>query len=326
MTRWTALGAAAALTLACPVRAATGEEISASGPQGALHGTLIPPARDKPLLLIVPGSGPTDRDGNNPMGIRAAPYRLLAEALAERGIGTARIDKRGLFASKDAIPDPNRVTVADYVDDVLAWTKAMRARTGARCIWLAGHSEGGLIALAAADRQAEGHCGLVLISAAGRPFGAVIREQLRANPANAPVLPAAMAALDRLERGEHVDAATLPPALLGLFGPHIQDYLIDLFAQDPAALAARIRLPTLIAQGDRDIQIGIADAEALHAALPGARLVVLPGMNHVLKAVPGDDPAANLAAYTDPDRPVDPALTDAIAGFVTRAGQGKESD
>ena len=65
-------------------------------------------------MLIVPGSGPTDRDGNNPMGVAAAPYRMLAEALAARGIGSVRIDKRGMFASAGAAADPNAVTIGDY--------------------------------------------------------------------------------------------------------------------------------------------------------------------------------------------------------------------
>jgi len=312
------LGAAAA-----PAPAGPPEEITAPGPQGALHGTLIPPAPDRPLLLILPGSGPTDRDGNSPLGIRAGTYRMLAEALAARGIGTARIDKRGLGASAGAVADGNAVTIGDYVTDTRAWIASLRAKTGRACIWLAGHSEGGLIALAAAQ-QPEGICGIILVAAPGRPLGTILREQLRANPANAPLLPQAMAAIDRLEAGERVDAGTLPPALQRLFAPQVQGFLIDAMAYDPAALAGKVALSMLILQGEADLQVSLADAQALHAARPAATLALLPGVNHVLKAVPAGDRAANFARYGDASAPLAPAVVDAMAAFVTQAETGKE--
>ena len=127
---------------------------------------------------IIPGSGPTDRDGNNPLGISAASYRLLAVGLAESGIGSVRIDKRGMFASTGAVADPNAVTIGDYVADVGSWVGTIREKTGTRCVWLAGHSEGGLVALAAAAKVT-GLCGLVLIATPGRPHG---RRRARAAP------------------------------------------------------------------------------------------------------------------------------------------------
>lgn len=295
--------------------AETGQEITAPGPRGELHGGFIAPANGRPIVLIIPGSGPTDRDGNNPLGIRAASYRLLAEGLADGGIGSVRIDKRGMFASAAAIPDPNAVTIGDYVADVGSWVGAIRERTGAKCVWLAGHSEGGLVALASA-RKVEGLCGLVLIATPGRPMGAVVREQLQANPANAPLLPDALGAIDRLEAGEHVDVAGFHPALQQLFAPQVQDYLITMMALDPAALAAGTGLPMLILQGDKDIQVSLADAAALHAARPDADYVVLQGVNHVLKAVEGDDRTANIATYADPTLPLPSAVVEAIVNFI----------
>jgi len=295
---------------------AVGQEIEAPGPQGALHGTLLPPADGGPLLLIIPGSGPTDRDGNNPLGVRAAPYRLLAEALAARGIGSVRIDKRGMFASAGAVEDANAVTIADYAADVHNWTASLRAQTGATCIWLVGHSEGGLVALTAAQ-QPDGLCGLILLSTAGRPLGMVMREQLRANPANAPTLDQALTAIDRLEARETVEVSALHPALQALFAPQVQPYLMDMLVRDPAALAARIARPMLIVQGDRDLQVTPADAQALHRAQPEATLAILPHVNHVLKSVASDERAANMATYMDPDLPIAPDVVAAIADFLT---------
>lgn len=291
--------------------------MTAPGPSGTLAGTLLDAGPKTPVVLIIPGSGPTDRDGNNPLGVTAAPYRLLAEALAAKGVSTVRIDKRGMFGSKEAISDPNKVTIGDYSSDTRNWVASIRHQTGAQCVWVLGHSEGALVALAS-GQQPQGICGVIVVSGAGRKFSDVIREQLRSNPANAPLLSSAMAALNSLERGEHVDVTGMDPALLGLFAPRVQDFLIDIFRQDPAKLAASLKLPLLIVQGERDIQVSMADAKALAAAQPNSKLVLIPGMNHVLKDVTTEDRAANLATYSDPSLPVDDELVDAIVQFVKR--------
>ena len=297
--------------------AAAAAPITAPGPQGSLAGTFLDAGRGSPVVLIIPGSGPTDRDGNNPLGITAAPYRLLAEALTSKGVSTVRIDKRGLFGSKAAVADPNKVTIGDYAADTHSWVAAIRKRTGADCVWLLGHSEGSLIALAAAQ-QPEGICGVISVSGAGRKLSDVMREQLRANPANAPVLDSALTALDALDRGEHVDVGGMHPALQKLFAPQVQDFLIDMFRHDPAKLAASLSVPLLIVQGERDIQVSTLDARALAAAQPKAKLLLIPRMNHVLKDIDTDDRAANAATYSDPSLPVDSGLVQAIADFVKR--------
>ena len=297
--------------------AAASIQVTAPGPQGPLAGTLLDAGRGTPVVLIIPGSGPTDRDGNNPLGVTAAPYRLLAEALATKGVSSVRIDKRGMFGSKAAVADANKVTIADYAADTRNWMKAIRARTGVKCVWVLGHSEGALVALASAQ-QADGMCGVILVSGAGRRMSDIIREQLRANPANATLLDPAMKALDSLERGAHVDVTDMHPALQRLFAPQVQDFLIDMFRQDPAKLAASVKVPLMIVQGEHDAQVSAADAKALAAAQPKARLVLVPQMNHVLKDVASDDRVANVATYSDSSLPVDGTAVEAIATFVKR--------
>ena len=143
------------LVLAAMIAAAPTEKpLTARGPQGELAGTLLDAGKGTPVVLIVPGSGPTDRDGNNPLGVTAAPYRMLAEGLAKQGVSSIRIDKRGMFGSKAAIPDANKVTIADYAADAAAWAESARAATGARCVWVLGHSEGSLVALTAGQKPA----------------------------------------------------------------------------------------------------------------------------------------------------------------------------
>jgi pimeloyl-ACP methyl ester carboxylesterase len=291
--------------------------LDAPGPTGPLKGTLLTPAlKSAPVVLIIPGSGPTDRDGNNPAGIKASTYRLLAEGLASRGVATLRIDKRGMFASAAATPDANAVTIADYVVDVRSWVAVLRKQTGAPCVWLLGHSEGGLVAMAAAKEQAD-VCGLVLVATAGRPMGEVLRDQLKANPANGPILGQALPAIDMLEQGHRVDTGSMHPALQGLFNPAVQGFLISAFSYDPRRVLSDYSKPVLVLQGQRDIQVGVADARLLKQAVPQASLVLLPNVNHVLKSVTSDDVGANIATYADPGLPLASGVVEAIANFLT---------
>lgn len=296
----------------------TAREVEAAVPDGPLRGTLLVPAGEtRALAVIVPGSGPTDRDGNSPLGISASTYRMLADALAGYGVATLRYDKRGIGASTGTFADPNAITVADIAGDALAMAAAALKETGAGCVWLAGHSEGGLLSLVAAAGRRD-ICGLVLIAAPGRRLSDILRDQLWSNPANWFLMPDALRAIAALENGERVDVSGFHAALQGLFHPSVQGFLIDLFRHDPAALAAAETKPMLIAQGGRDIQVKLADYEALRAAQPGAQALFLPAMNHVLKDVPENDPAANYASYSNPELPLSEGLAEGIAGFLTR--------
>ncbi len=314
MIRSMMLAASLAATIAT---GSAGVEISVPGPRGPLAGTLVDPGKDAPAVLIIPGSGPTDRDGNNPLGVKGGVYRQLAEALAAKNIATLRIDKRGMFGSKAAIADANDVTIAAYAADAHAWVDMVRAKTGRSCVWLLGHSEGSLVALKAAQ-DPNGICGVILVSGAGRPYGDVIRAQLRANPANAPLLAPGEAAIDQLEAGKRVDGATLPAPLQPLFRDNVQGFLIEAFSYDPAKLVGAIKLPVLILQGDKDLQVAVTDAELLKRGQPAATLKLLPGVNHVLKPVPGDDRATNVATYGNADLAISPTVPDAIAAFVRK--------
>lgn len=305
------LAAALALTLA-----PTETPVVLQASPAPLHGTLLQPdGPARAAAVILPGSGPTDRNGDTPQaGYLAQPYKLLAEALAGDGVATLRIDKRGIGESRAAAPNEESLRFDDLAADARAWAAEAADRTGQSCAWLIGHSEGALVALAAVRTPDDRICGLVLVSGAGRPAGTLLREQL------APQLPPALmaqteAALTDLEAGR---TTANVPGLEMLFRPSVQPYLISWLALDPAALAGDYGGPILIVQGTTDIQVGVADAEAMAAAQPAARLIVLEGVNHVLKAAPADR-AANIATYRDPSLPLAPGVADAISGFILQA-------
>lgn len=307
------LTVALAATLMTGAPVATPVELRAS--PAPLHGTLLTPEGEtRAAAVILPGSGPTDRDGNSPQfGIRAGTYRLLAEGLAERGVASIRIDKRGIGESTAAGPAEADLRFSAYVEDARAWAAEAAAKTGRPCAWLIGHSEGALVALAAAANGDDKVCGLVLLSGAGRPAGAVLREQLAALPE--PLKTQALAAVADLEAGRTV--ADPPASLAALFRPSVQPYLISWLALDPAKLAAAYDGPIFIGQGATDLQVGVADAEALKAAQPRAERVVWDGVNHVLKVAPAER-AANVATYMDPALPLAPGVVEAVAAFVLK--------
>ena len=289
--------------------------ITAPGPEGALAGTLIAPAPGQPVLIFIPGSGPTDRDGNSPLGIVTGSYRQLMHALAARGIGSVRVDKRGMFASRSA-GDANAVTIAGYAADMRSWIGATRTATGAPCVWLGGHSEGGLVALYTAAENPDGICGVVTIAAPGRRLGDVLRMQLAAGLAGTPLLEQAISLRAQLEAGERVGATEIPLPLNSLFNPAVQPFLIDLLSHDPAAIAARLTVPLLVVQGDADLQTTVEDAQLIFGTRGSARLAIIPGVNHALVAVPADDRAANIRTYGDATARIDPRIADVVAGAL----------
>ncbi|HWT98205.1 MAG TPA: alpha/beta hydrolase [Terriglobales bacterium] len=276
-----------------------------------LHGVLErPAAMDNGLaVLVLPGSGPTDRDGNQP-GMQNDSLKLLAAGLRGRGITTLRIDKRGIAASRTAAPDEAAMRIETYVADAVSWLGFLRRRPNVRRVALVGHSEGALIATLAAQHSPV--AALVLIAGAGRPIGEVLRDQL------APHMPPDMkirvfTMLATLEAGGTV--TDVPPELKALFRPSIQPYMRSWMAYDPAAELAKVTVPVEIIQGRRDLQGTVGDAERLAAAQPKADPHLIDGMNHILKFVP-DDRDVNLASYNDPNLPLAPTLLHVLADFL----------
>lgn len=289
-------------------------EVSIDGGKAPLYGTLLMPdgGRTVPAVLLLAGSGPTDRDGNSAIpGIKPATLKLIAEGLAAHGIASLRVDKRAIAKSAPAATSEADLRFDTYVDDAVAWTKFLKAQPGVGCTFILGHSEGALIGALAAGKTPV--CGLISISGAGRPIGDVLLEQLHGMP---PALFAqAEQILAQLKTGKTV--AEIPPPLMALFRPSVQPYLISWLPIDPAKAIAAVRAPVLIMQGTTDIQVSGEDARLLAAARPDATFVLLKGVNHVLKTAPAD-PAVNIAAYADPTLPLAPGVMPALTAFIDK--------
>ncbi|MFO0799213.1 MAG: alpha/beta fold hydrolase [Gemmataceae bacterium] len=304
---------AAAAAPAPPPRL-VGEPVELATPTGTLYGTIdLPPGSQPwPVVILHAGSGPTDRDGNGPL-TRSNNLRMLGRALAARGVAVLRFDKRGIAASAKALAREEDIRLDTYAADVLGWAAVLRADRRFGRVGFVGHSEGALIGLVAA-REARFDA-FVSLCGPGRPLQEVLREQLRRG------LPAELyktsdAVIRELEAGREVKDT--PKELQALFRPSVQPYLISTFRRDPAALAAGLKAPLLVASGSTDIQVSDADARRLVAARPGAPAVVVAGMNHVLKPVSTVERLGQLPSYTDPTVPLHPDLAPALDEFLRR--------
>jgi len=280
--------------------------------QGILHGSLLLPRVESPppVVLIIAGSGPTDRDGNNPAVGRIDILKRLALQLAANGIASVRYDKRGVAESLAATPDERNLSVERYVADAVAWSRKIKADPRFGPLILLGHSEGALIASLAAEPA--GADAVISLAGSGRPVDQVLREQLgeRLQPAE---LKQALSVIDGLKAGH--STAQVPPTLRDILRPSVQPYLISLFRQDPAAAFGRMKVPALILQGRNDIQVSPADARALKVARPDAQLALIDGMNHMLRISP-PDMGQQRDSYTNPELPLASALGERIVAFV----------
>lgn len=279
--------------------------------------TWITPAASRfPAVLIIEGSGPTDRNGNGRMGqLRTDCYRLLAEALAQRGIASLRFDKRGVGASHALVGDAaaaSRLVLDDFVTDAARLAAWIRGQPGVASLVVAGHSEGGLIGLrlGAATRLD----GLVLLAAPGRPLGDILLEQLKRQPLPDATQKEAMRVVGALSEGGEV--GTVKPPLDQLFAPIVHPFLRSVFRERPATLAASRSEPLLVIGGGKDIQVPRADFDALAAARPDATVSHwFEEMTHVLKAFRASDPAQT-ALYREPEHPLMTGLGEYVAEWI----------
>jgi len=303
-----------ARTAPSPVRATIDEDsVTLVVPGATIYGNVELPAGEdpSPVVLIIAGSGPTDRNGNSKILPGANnSLKMLADGLAARGIASLRYDKRGIGQSVVTGFKEEDLRFTNYVDDASAWIRQLRTDKRFSTITVAGHSEGSLIGMIAArDAGADAY---ISLEGAGRNAKDVIQEQLAAQ-----LLPEVVknvrAMMDKIGNGEKVDS--VPPMLAALFRPSVQPYLTSWFKFTPAEEIAKLAVPVMIVQGTHDIQTSMEDSRQLALAKKDARVLTIEGMNHVLKEAPAGR-MEQAAAYSDPNIPVVPKLLDEIAAFV----------
>ena len=284
-------------------------EINLVTTKGSLSGTLLPAGRNQTIAIIIAGSGPTDRDGNNYLGVKANSYKLVAEGLAKQGIASLRYDKRAVGKSSSPGIKEADLRFDDYINDVKSWINYLIDSAEYKRLVLIGHSEGALLASIAG--QEDRVAGVVLVSGMGRSFDEVIAEQISKSAPMA-IQQESQAIMDSLKSGSLV--SEVPSYFNALYRPSVQPYLISLLKYAPLAQASMLQKPVLILQGDADSQIQVKDAEALARVVKQAQLVIIPKMDHVLKEVA--DLQKPLANYTNAEGPLAPGFLNALTDFI----------
>ena len=272
-----------------------------------VQGTLLSPNGENqpPLAILIAGSGPTDRDGNQAQ-FKNNSLKYLAEGLAQKGIATFRYDKRVIAQINKATVQEEKMTFEDEVNDALLVVNHFKDKY--KKIILIGHSEGALVGLLVAQKVVVSK--FVSISGAGNSSATLIEEQIGKN---APQLKEeSQKIISQLRKGELVD--NISPYLAPVFRKSVQPYLISWFKYEPAKEITKLQIPILIVQGTNDLQVEDKEAQLLKEAQPKAQLLLIEGMNHVLKKVKTLE--ENQLSYLNPDLPISGELVEGIASFI----------
>lgn len=280
---------------------------------GNISGTLAMPksATGKvPVVLIIAGSGPTDRDGNSPLGVSGNTYKMMAGALGKNGIASLRYDKRMIGQSSTTTKEKD-LRFEDYADDAIALVGMLSSDARFSKVIVMGHSEGSLVGMMASADQPV--AAFISLAGAGDRADKILTDQMKSKPDF--VQEAFKTIMDSLKRGKFTDR--VDPSLYALARPSVQPYLLSWMMHDPAREIKKLKIPVLIVQGTTDIQVTVGDAEKLKKAKSDATLLIIPGMNHVLKEAPADR-EKNIETYKDPNLPLKPELVTGVVGFINK--------
>lgn len=284
------------------------KEVSLETESGALYGTLTLPEnanQQTPVSLIIAGSGPTDRDGNNPIMTNNS-LQMLAHRLAENGIASLRYDKRGIAKSSEAMIQEKDLRFEDYIRDAVDWVKEINSDFELGPLTVVGHSEGSLIGIKVAQEAEVAK--FISVAGPAESGDKIIRQQLSDQPAA--IKDPSFQILDSLSQGQTV--SNVNPMLYSLFRPDIQPYLISWFAYEPQNEISELDIPVLIVQGTTDFQVSEAQGQMLANSAPDARLMIVEGMNHILKQAP-EQKTMNAKTYNQPNLPL---VDEAVRGMV----------
>ncbi|TFJ91842.1 alpha/beta hydrolase [Lentibacillus salicampi] len=281
--------------------------------RGALYGELEKPDGEGPfpVMLIIPGSGATDRNGNSG-GAQGGHnnLKMLAEGLAEQGIASVRYDKRGVGKNLEAAIPENELRFDQFVNDAVKWTELLDQKEGYSNVGIMGHSQGSLVGMLAAQQgQVDA---FISLAGAGHSIDRVLYDQLESQ-LSGDLLQEAETILEKLKQGETVQ--NVSQELQSVFRPSVQNFLGSWMQYNPSNEIAELDVPALIVNGGRDLQVPVSEAELLHESKPDAELLMFEKMNHVLKEAP-DNEAGNLETYSNPDLPLAEGLQAGMVDFL----------
>jgi pimeloyl-ACP methyl ester carboxylesterase len=276
-----------------------------------LFGTLTLPEGQKkcPVALLISGSGPTDRNGNNPM-MKNNSLKLLAEELAKNGIASLRYDKRGIGESKAAATSEHSLVFENYTEDAKSWVNLLKQDKRFSQLIIIGHSEGSLIGMMAGAKADK----FISIAGAGDSADKILKAQI-SSKSNKAIEDLTFPIIDSLKNGNTVKK--VDPMLNALFRASIQPYLISWFKYNPQTEIKKLNIPILVLQGNKDLQVSVKDAENLAQSNPNAELLVVDKMNHIMKIIEGDQ-QANIESYNNETLPLSETLTSKIISFIRK--------
>ncbi len=293
------------------LRAQTSEKpITLRTETGKIQGTLLHPDISKkvPLVLIIAGSGPTDRNGNGPLMLNNS-LKMLAEGLVEKGIASVRYDKRGIGESAEAVLKESDLRFEHYIEDARSWIDTLKTDKRFSEIIVLGHSQGALIGMITAREKAVKK--FISIAGISVMAGTVLQWQLARQPSI--IFNEAKSIIESLEKGELEEQVS--KELYPIFRPSVQPYMISWFKYEPQKELAKLNKPILVIQGNRDIQVDTSQAEKLVKSNKFAEKQIIEGMNHVLKDTEADW-QKNMETYRKPDLPLKEGLIGVIVNFI----------
>ena len=280
---------------------------------GNINGTLLLPKVNVPcpVVLLIAGSGPTDRNMNQSASVKTNSFLLLAEELAKRGIASVRFDKRGVGSSRINQP-VSEIVFETYIHDANAFIGKMKLDSRFSQVFVLGHSEGAAIGLLSSLSTLP--AGFISVSGYANDFGSLLEEQFK-KLLTVQDFVLFKNLLTRLRSGDDISAVKLPSALAGIFNPGTLTYLKSTMQYNSLKEIKKLKIPILLVGGSSDAQVPFKNAQELHKANPKSRLILIEGMNHVLKDV-GNDILLNQKSYSDTQISLSPQLVNIIVKFL----------
>lgn len=273
-----------------------------------IEGTLLTPNNmNKPnLVIIIAGSGPTDRDGNQNF-LMSNTLKKLALGVTKEKIATFRYDKRIVKQIRKGNIDKD-ILFDDFVTDAISVIEYFKNKKKYNHIYVAGHSQGSLVGLLASKGRADG---FISLAGAGQSIDKVITEQVIKT---APMFTEDTKRIfDILRKGQ--TTSDYPKALGSIFSKDIQPFMANWMSYDPKEEIKKLKMPILIINGTKDLQVSETEAKLLDTNANESTLVIIEKMNHILVSIDGDD-LENSKSYNEAYRKLSPKLLEAITSFV----------